>query len=82
MNGHASKREARRANELAMLERAGHIKDLKEQVVFIVAPSVVIDGRKRPPMKYIADFVYTQDGKQVVEDVKGFRTDVYRIKRH
>lgn len=30
---------------------------------------------------YIADFVYTRDGKTVVEDAKGVRTDVYRIKR-
>lgn len=30
---------------------------------------------------YIADFVYTQDGSEVVEDAKGMRTAVYRIKR-
>jgi hypothetical protein len=30
---------------------------------------------------YIADFVYTEDGKQVVEDAKGFRTQEYIIKR-
>ena len=79
---YSSKRESRRANDLAILERTGHIKDLKEQVVFEIAPSVVIQGRKRPPMKYIADFVYYVDGQRVVEDVKGLRTDVYRIKRH
>ena len=81
-NGHASKKEARRANDLAMLERAGLVTDLKEQVVFVIAPSVVILGRKRPSMKYIADFVYLEDGKQVVEDVKGMRTAVYVLKRH
>ena len=33
-------------------------------------------------VKYIADFTYiTKDGKFVVEDTKGIRTDVYRIKR-
>lgn len=82
MNGHASKREARRANDLTILERAGHIKDLQEQVVFIIAPSVVIQGRKRPAMKYIADWTYMQDGKLIVEDCKGFRTTEYKIKRH
>lgn len=81
-NGYASKREAARATELAMLQKAGIIQDLKEQVVFILAPSVVIQGRKRPPMKYIADFVYMEDGKRVVEDVKGVKTDAYVIKRH
>lgn len=30
---------------------------------------------------YIADFVYTQDGSEIVEDAKGMRTAVYRIKR-
>lgn len=30
---------------------------------------------------YIADFVYTQDGSEIVEDTKGTRTAVYRIKR-
>lgn len=32
-------------------------------------------------VKYIADFVYTENGKQVVEDTKGFRTPEYKIKR-
>lgn len=81
-NGYASQREAKRAGVLSVLERTGNITDLKEQVVFELAPSVVINGRKRPAMKYVADFVYTQGGRRVVEDVKGFRTDVYRIKRH
>lgn len=79
---YASKRESRRANQLAMLERGGLIRELKEQVVFEIAPSVVILGRKRPAMKYIADFVYYLDGVRVVEDCKGFRTTEYRIKRH
>ena len=30
---------------------------------------------------YIADFVYIQNGKLVVEDTKGFRTEAYKIKR-
>lgn len=32
-------------------------------------------------VKYIADFTYTKNGKQVVEDTKGFRTTDYIIKR-
>lgn len=81
-NGYASKRESKRATELALPERAGHIHYLREQVVFEIAPSVVIQGRKRPPLKYIADFVYYVDGRRVVEDAKGYRTEGYRIKRH
>lgn len=30
---------------------------------------------------YIADFCYIQNGETVVEDVKGYRTEVYRIKK-
>ena len=35
-------------------------------------------------MRYFADFVYEQDGKQIIEDVKGQDkvTEGYRIKRH
>ena len=32
-------------------------------------------------LSYIADFVYTENGKGVVEDTKGFRTQEYKIKR-
>jgi hypothetical protein len=88
-DGHASKREAKRAGVLKLLERAGQIKDLKEQVEFVLAPSVVINGRKRPAIKYFADFVYEDLGlpeffesRLVVEDCKGFRTPVYKLKRH
>jgi hypothetical protein len=79
---YASKKEAKRAQELHLLERAGHITGLREQVTYILAPSVVIQGRKRPPLRYIADFVYIENGKEVVEDCKGFRTAIYNQKRH
>jgi hypothetical protein len=81
-NGYASKKEFMRATELKMLEKAGIISELKEQVVFILAPSVIIQGRKRPPLKYVADFEYMDGTSLVVEDVKGVITDVYRVKRH
>ena len=29
----------------------------------------------------MADFIYIQDGKLVVEDVKGYKTEVYKIKK-
>ena len=32
-------------------------------------------------VKYLADFVYTENGKKVVEDTKGFKTADYKIKR-
>ena len=30
---------------------------------------------------YVADFVYHQNGKLVVEDFKGYRTEVYKMKK-
>lgn len=77
-----SKAEATRASSLKLEEWAGNISDLRFQVVYELAPSVVIAGRKRPPLRYVADFVYVRDGVEVVEDVKGMVTAVYRIKRH
>lgn len=86
VNGEAfdSRREMERYFHLLVLQRAGRIQQLQRQVVFILAPSVVIGGRKRPPLKYIADFTYVEDGatEKTVEDVKGVITKEYRIKRH
>tara|TARA_R110001592_G_scaffold107314_2_gene300528 strand:- start:654 stop:980 length:327 start_codon:yes stop_codon:yes gene_type:complete len=77
-----SKAEARHYSRLKLLERAGQISDLKLQVVFELAPSVRVAGRKRPPIKYIADFTYIENGELVVCDVKGMITPVYSLKRH
>ncbi len=96
-----SKREAKRHQELLLLERAGVISDLQTQVSFELLPAFfeeVPTGEiyKRGPkkgqpktkkvcveqsVKYVADFVYYENGKKIVEDAKGFRTDDYIIKR-
>ena len=78
-----SKLEYRRWCELAMLEKAGVISELKRQVPFIIAPSVKFCDEKRalPSMKYIADFTYMENGVLVVEDAKGVQTPDFRIKR-
>lgn len=69
---------------LKLLQRAGRISGLRCQVVFELAPAVRVQGRKRPALRYVADFVYREAGAAVdtVEDVKGKLTDAYRIKRH
>ena len=88
-----SRKEYIRWCELSLLERAGKITDLQRQVKFILIPTqyepytVNKNGTlKRGKMierecSYIADFVYTENGNKVVEDVKGFRTADYKIKR-
>lgn len=78
-----SRREMERYCHLVQMEKAGLISDLRCQVVFDLAPAVVIQGRKRPALRYVADFVYRDAaGEEVIEDVKGKVTEGYRIKRH
>ena len=74
--------ESRRYKALTTLALVGEISDLKLQQAFILAPSVLINGRRRPAMKYIADFTYLEQGALIVEDFKGVRTPVYVLKRH
>ena len=89
-----SKKEARRAVELTLLERAGKISDLQMQVKFVLIPTQreadtvgARGGIKKGKViekecAYYADFVYKDaNGKTVVEDTKGFRTADYIIKR-
>ena len=84
VDGHKfdSQKEAYRYQSLKIMEKNGLISDLKLQVSFELAPSVIINGRKKPAMKYKADFVYMHKGQSIVEDVKGVLTAVYKIKRH
>jgi hypothetical protein len=80
-----SRKEFGRYQVLAAMERGGVISDLRTQVAFVLAEAVRIDGRKKPALRYVADFVYQRDGKRIVEDVKSAITrkdPVYRIKRH
>ena len=74
-----SKKEANRYKELRLLRRAGKIDNLRLQV-----PYVLIDKSKHGrAIKYIADFVYYDNDlkKEIVEDTKGYRTDLYKLKR-
>lgn len=69
---YASQREANRAAELDMLKKAGEVASVFEQVPFDIG-----GGRK-----YVADFVVLYpEGRYEVEDAKGVRTALYRLKR-
>lgn len=95
-----SVKEYRRWRELVFLQHDGIISDLQRQVTFELIPAQfetyerygkngqrLKDGRRRveQAVTYVADFVYMKDGKQVVEDVKGYKEGsayrIYRIKR-
>jgi len=70
-----SKAEAERWSLLKVLSEIGVISELQRQVPYQIA----VNGVK--VCKYVADFVYVEKGHQVVEDVKGFRTAEYRLKK-
>lgn len=77
-----SLKEYRRYCELRLLEKAGEITDLQTQVKFVLIPSQKAGGKVvERDCSYLADFVYVQDGKKVVEDTKGIKTKDYIIKR-
>ena len=80
---HASKHEAKRSNELQLLQRIGDIQNLREQVDYILIPAQRDDDGNllERQIKYIADFVYEKNGKEIVEDTKGYKTADYILKR-
>ena len=77
-----SGKEADRYSELCILQKAGIIYDLQRQVKFTLLPAQY-EGKKCifKATNYYADFVYWQDGRMVVEDVKGFKTKEYQLKK-
>ena len=72
--GFASKKEAQRYQELLLLVKAGKIERLQTQVPFELRVNNVL------VCKYLADFCYFENGADVVEDAKGYRTPIYRLK--
>jgi hypothetical protein len=78
-----SKAEARRYQELQLLAEGGAITALQLQPRFLVSPAFTYNGKKERAIHYVADFKYldTDTDEWVIEDVKGTRTEVYRIKR-
>jgi len=69
--------EADRYCELLCMQRAGEIKDLKLQPQF----DFLENGKLI--FSYFADFSYTEIAKNklIIEDVKGMRTDTYKLKK-
>jgi len=78
-----SKAEAERYRELALLKKAGLIRNLKLQPKFLLQDKFKYNGKTERAISYIADFEYfdVQEGSFVVEDVKGVETEVFKIKR-
>lgn len=86
-----SQKEARRHDELAALEQAGEIRELRMQVDFTLQEAYTdTEGRRVRAIRYRADFTYWRyddppggSVRFVVEDVKSraTRTKEYAMKR-
>lgn len=76
-------KEKNRYMQLLYLEKAGLIKDIKLQYEFELQPAFILNKKKIRKITYIADFYYYDNNLNdyVVEDVKGIRTDVYKLKK-
>lgn len=89
-----SKKEGMRWLLLKDMEARGEISNLQRQVPFELLPAIYEDVTvhlktkdkierrlKQRSVNYIADFTYTKDGKQIVEDTKGLRLPEYILKK-
>ena len=90
-----SKKEMYRYIRLKSMQEEGLISDLRMQVPFEIIPAVYEEETIQLKTKvktvtkcvqratyYLADFVYRdKEGNEVVEDVKGLRTDYYLLKK-
>lgn len=78
-----SKWESLRYTELKLLLKAGDIVDLELQPRFELTAVNLINGEVTPVGFYVADFRYRErvSRRVIVEDAKGVRTAVYRLKK-
>ena len=82
-----SKKEAERLMALMDMEVRGEIHGLKnhvedkDELTFVLQEGFTDrKGKKYRPITYTADFSYYKNGHHIVEDVKGVKTQVFRIK--
>lgn len=78
-----SKKEATRYRELKALERVGKIDRLELQPRFVLMDGFRYEGKAVRKIEYVADFLYRDLStcELIVEDVKGVKTDVYKLKK-
>ena len=78
-----SAKEARRWNDLCLLQRGGEIRDLERQYpVELMGQGGPLKSRAGRKLKYVADFRYYDNRLKawVIEDAKGVETDVFKLK--
>lgn len=77
-----SQKEAKRYNELKLMEREGIIHSLRLQPRFLLQDKFQYKNKTYRKIEYIADFSYfnTNEDVLVIEDAKGFKTEVFKLK--
>lgn len=76
-----SAKEAKYYDELFLKLKTGLISDLKTQPEYEIIPKIRYKNITLRKIIYIADFSFIENGILTVVDVKGFKTDVYQIKK-
>jgi len=76
-------KEGNRYKELKLLEKAGMIVDLETQPKYLLQDKFKYNNKVERAIHYIADFRYidVKSSQLIVEDTKGVRTEVFKIKR-
>ena len=77
------KKNGRYYQQLKLMERQGLIKDIKLQVKFELQAKYKKNSKTIRAINYIADFAYfdINKGKTIIVDTKGYRTEVYKLKK-
>ena len=66
---------------LKILEKGKYITELQRQVPFEIVPTITTTAGTLSKIKYIADFVYVENGVLKVVDTKGYETEIYKLKK-
>lgn len=83
IDGHKfpSKLEGREYLKLKKRLELGQIQNLELQPKFLIQEGFKKNGKTYRKIEYVADFSYIENGKRIIEDTKGRKTDVYEIKK-
>lgn len=76
-----SKMEAEYYRQLMLLQRAGVITDLELQPQFVLLDPFTKNGKRVNGIVYRADFQYKEGAKTVIVDVKGAKTEGFKLKK-
>lgn len=77
-----SQKEGRRYKDLNLMEKAGLIGPVGCQPIFILQEAFKDSfGKAHRAITYRGDFQYQEGKRVIVEDVKGMKTEAYKIKK-